>query len=423
MIDFRGKNVVVLGLGSSGLSSAKLLKKLGASVFVSDKSDNLKQKDYPLELKKINVDFELGKHTQAVIEKADCLVISPGVPLECEPIKWAKKNDIEVIGEIELGYRYCPGQIIAITGTNGKTTVTTLVGEVLKTLGRNVFVLGNIGRPLTSYVDEIRKDDFVSLEVSSFQLETIKEFRPKVSVILNFSPDHLDRYKYLDEYLEAKKRIFMNQKKDDYIVLNYADDRLRSIADETEARILYFYGRRSGFDERKFNPNQLAVMKVAQVFGVGQDVCVKVFEDFKGIEHRMEFVKNIKGVEFINDSKATNVEATIWALRNSIKPIILIAGGRDKGSDFPIISDLLKNKVKSLVLFGEAKSKIKNSLKSIVDIFEAKDIHEAVNLSFEQARGGDCILFSPMCASFDMFSNYEERGKVFKDIVFGLKST
>ncbi|MBL7198032.1 MAG: UDP-N-acetylmuramoyl-L-alanine--D-glutamate ligase [Candidatus Omnitrophica bacterium] len=423
MIDFKDKSVVVLGLGSSGFSSAKLLKKLGARVFVSDKSDSIKQREYSLELNKLSIDFELGKHTKAIIEKADYLVISPGVSLSCEPIDWVRKKNIEIIGEIELGYQHCPAQIIAITGTNGKTTVTTLIGKVFKKAGRDIFVLGNIGRSFTSYVDEMKDNDLVSLEVSSFQLETIKEFRPKVSVILNLTSDHLDRYNNLEEYLEAKKRIFMNQKKDDFVVINYADTRLRSLANETEAKVLYFSDNKSGFDESEFNPNQLAVFKVAEIFGINLDICFKVFEEFKGIEHRMEFVSNINGIDFINDSKATNVEATIWALKNSIKPVILIAGGRDKGSDFTIINNILREKVKSLVLFGESKTKIRNVLDGIVKITEVKDISEAVNLSFSQAGNGDCILLSPMCASFDMFFNYEERGKVFKNIVHNLKSS
>ena len=422
MIDFQGKNVVVIGLGLSGLASAKLLKKLRvANVFVSDKSDSTKQSQYSQELKRINIGFELGKHSQAIIEKADYLVVSPGVALGSDPIRWARNKGIEIIGEIELGYQCCPGQIVAITGTNGKTTVTTLIGRILKESGKNAYILGNIGQPFTAYVDKIGKDDFVSLEVSSFQLETIKEFRPKVSLILNFTPDHLDRYANLEEYMAAKKRIFLNQKRDDFVILNYADSRLRALADETEAKVLFFGQDQRNLDEAKFNPNQLAVIKVAQIFDIDPEICFKVFREFKGIEHRMEFVRNINGIEFINDSKATNVESTIWALRNSSKPVVLIAGGRDKGSDFAVIGDLLRQKVRSMVLFGEAKTKIKNALNDAVKIYEAKDIEEAVNLSFKQARSGDCVLLSPMCASFDMFSNYEERGKIFKDLVLGLK--
>ena len=423
MIDFKDRNVVVLGLGCSGLASAKLLNKLGAQVFISDKTDDVKQREYSCDLKKLSIDFELGKHTKTIIESADYLVISPGVSYNCEAVEWARKKNIEVIGEIELAYQHCPAQIIAITGTNGKTTVTTLIGKILEKAGRDVFVLGNIGKPFSSCIDKIKDTDLISLEVSSFQLESIKEFRPKVSIILNFTPDHLDRYKNLGEYLKAKKRIFINQKKEDFLILNYADSRLRPLASETEAEVLYFGGGKSGFDESKFNPNQLAVLKVAEIFGIDLDICYKVFEEFTGIEHRLEFVSNINGVDFINDSKATNIEATIWALENSIKPTILIAGGRDKGSDFAIISNILKNKVKSLVLFGESKTRIEDVLNGLVKISTAKDIYEAVNLAFNQARKGDCIILSPMCASFDMFSNYQERGRIFKGIVNNLKSS
>ncbi|MDD5006128.1 MAG: UDP-N-acetylmuramoyl-L-alanine--D-glutamate ligase [Candidatus Omnitrophica bacterium] len=423
MINFKDKNVVVLGLGCSGLASAKLLKGLGAKVFVSDRSDDKKQREYTDDFKKLSIDFELGRHTKAIIEKADYMVISPGVPCNSEAVEWAKKKNIEIIGEMELGYQHCPAKIIATTGTNGKTTVTTLIGRVLEKAGKKVFILGNIGTPLCSCVEQMQDSDFVSLEVSSFQLETIQEFRPKVSLILNFTPDHLDRYKNLAEYLEAKKRVFLNQNKDDFVILNYKDKLLRSLAKETRAKVLYFADGSSSFDESKFNPNQLAVLKVAEVFNIGLDVCQKVFKDFKGIEHRMEFVRSINGIDFVNDSKATNVESTIWGLENSTKPVVLLAGGRDKGSDFSTIGYLIKEKVKSLVLFGEAKTKIKNSLSGVAKITEAKDIYEAVDLAFKEAKAGDCVLLSPMCASFDMFSNYKERGNIFKQAVNNLESS
>lgn len=422
-MDFKGKRSVVLGLGISGLASAKLLKNLGASVFVSDKKKSAKSKELSRQLTNLSIPFELGKHTKEKIEEADYIIVSPGVPSNCEPMQWANNKNIEVMGEIELGYQFCPAPIIATTGTNGKTTVTTLIGRILEAAGKNAFVLGNIGQPLTAYVDKIKESDFVSLEVSSFQLETIKEFRPKISLILNFTPDHLDRYKNLDEYLEAKKRIFLNQRKDDFVVLNYADSNLRKLVNETKAKVVFFGGGKSEFDETKFNPNQLAVLKVAEILGLDLDICFKVLLEFKGIEHRMEFVANIGGVDFVNDSKGTNVDSTIWGLKNSVKPLILIAGGRDKGSDFSVIKDLVKEKVKHLVLFGKAKEKINKALGSTVKTSQAKDMEEAVNMAFSQAKNGDCVLLSPMCASFDMFSNYEERGRIFKDIVRNLASS
>ncbi|MDD5292414.1 MAG: Mur ligase family protein, partial [Candidatus Omnitrophica bacterium] len=275
----------------------------------------------------------------------------------------------------------------------------------------------------TSCVDKIKDTDFVSLEVSSFQLETIKEFRPKVSVILNFTPDHLDRYKDLGEYMEAKRRIFLNQKKEDFLILNYNDKNLRSLAAEAKARVIFF-GEGKGEDKKsRFNPNQQAVLKVTEALKINRDVCLKVFDEFKGIEHRMEWVAAIDGVDFVNDSKGTNVESTMWGLENSTKPLILIAGGRDKGSDFSSISGLVAKKVKYLVLFGEAKDKIRKALSGVVKTSEAKDIYEAVDMAFSKAGKGDCVLLSPMCASFDMFSNYEERGRIFKDIVKKMSSS
>jgi UDP-N-acetylmuramoylalanine--D-glutamate ligase len=422
MIDFRKKCVVVLGLGISGLASAKLLKDLKAKVFVSDSHDGEKQKELSCELEKLSIPFELGKHTKSTIQKADYIIVSPGIPQDCEVMQWARESNIKIIGEIELGYQLCPSPIIATTGTNGKTTVTTLIGKVLEKTGKKVFILGNIGEPFTGYVDKIKDTDFVSLEVSSFQLETIVDFKPKVSLILNFTPDHLDRYKNLGQYLQAKKRIFLNQREDDFIILNYADDYLRPLAKETKAKVLFFGDGKSGYDETKFNPNQLAVLKVAEALNINLDTVIGVFREFKGIEHRMEFVDTIYGVDFINDSKGTNVEATMWGLENSTKPVILIAGGRDKGSDFTAISDLVKRKVKHLVLFGEAKEKIKKALSRVVLTTEANDLYHAVILSLIHAQKGDCVLLSPMCASFDMFSDYQQRGRMFKNIVRDLAS-
>ncbi|MFC1755443.1 UDP-N-acetylmuramoyl-L-alanine--D-glutamate ligase [Thermoproteota archaeon] len=417
MIDFQKKNVVVLGLGISGFYCARLLKNLGAKVFVSDRDDGIGQRKYYKELKSLSVDCELGVHTKAFIEQADYLVVSPGIPLNTEAVFWAKRKNIEIVGEMEVAYQHCRAEIIAVTGTNGKTTVTTLIGDILKRAGRRVFILGNIGEPLSARVGDMKEGDLVSLEVSSFQLETTKEFRPKVSLILNITPDHLDRYRDVEEYLDAKKRIFLSQKKDDFIILNYQDDYLKDIANDSQARVVYFNDPKGEIYKNRFNANELAVIKVAEVFGISFNLCVEAFNDFKGIEHRMEFVRTIRGIDFINDSKATNVDATLWALSNSTKPVILIAGGRDKGSDFNSILDIVNDKVKSAILFGEASEKIKHSLSSSIKTSEARDLGEATELAFKEAKSGDCVLLSPMCASFDMFANYKERGESFKEIV------
>lgn len=419
MIDFKNKKVVVLGLGKSGFSAAQLLQHLGASVMVSEKKNEQRQKAFAADLKKLSIDCELGVHTKAAIEAADYVVLSPGIPLSSEPVLWAKSKHIEIIGEMELGYQNCPAEIIATTGTNGKTTVTTLIGSVLRAAGRNVFVLGNIGEPLCSRVAEMHTTDIVSLEVSSFQLETIKEFRPRVSVLLNFTPDHLDRYHVLGEYLAAKKRIFSHQGTDDYVVLNEADATLRALAKEARSKVVFFNEQEAGA-ACGLNANQLAVVKVAEIFGIPFDTCLKVFNNFKGIEHRLELVRDIDGIEFINDSKATNVESTMWALNTISRPIVLIAGGRDKGSDFGTIRSYFKGKVKSLVLIGEATRKISDALASVVETTEAGDMKSAVAIAYHKAQRGDCVLLSPMCASFDMFAHYEERGRKFKEFVQNL---
>jgi len=413
---FKGKKISIIGLGRSGLAAALLLNKLGAQLYVSDYQDTSELKANTLRLKEAGIkNIELGAHNRSFIEKSDLIVVSPGVSNKSESILWAEKLKIPIISEIELGFMLCPAKIIATTGTNGKTTVTTLIGRLIQKCGQQAFICGNIGRPFCLEVEKMQPEDYVSLEVSSFQLERIKTFKPYISLILNFTPDHLDRYASTQEYLEAKKRIFLNQDKHDYVILNYEDSVLRELAKEIKANLRYFK------NDPLFNPNQAAVLEVAKILGIDQDVVNNLFQEFKGIEHRLEWVGQIKGVDFINDSKATNVDSTLWALRNIAQPIILIAGGRDKGIDYKLIQDLAKQKVKMAILIGEAKNKIKAALGDILPCEEADSLAKAVYLAYKKASSGDCVLLSPMCASFDMFKNYEERGNIFKEIVKGLQ--
>lgn len=414
MISYRNKKVTVVGLARSGKAVARLLKTLGAQVSVTEKNNTPQLEAVAAELKKEGMGVELGGHSRSFIEGEDLVVISPGVRLDAEPVVWARERAIEVESEIEVASSVCPAPIIAITGTNGKTTTTTLIGEILKNAGFKAHVLGNIGTPFSGEVLNMNKEDYVSLEVSSFQLETIKDFHPKIAVILNLTPDHLDRYKDVSEYLEAKKRLYMNQGKDDWLVLNYGDEFLRRISREAKPRVLFFNKDRS---EGDFNQNQLAVLAVAKALGIERKVCIDVFKNFKGIEHRMEFVREMAGIEFINDSKATNIDSTIWALKNIKKPAILIAGGRDKGSDFTQIHDLIREKVKFAVLVGEASEKIAQAWQGVLPFERVKTFEDAVVAATRQAHAGDCVLFSPMCKSFDMFTDYEHRGRVFKELV------
>ncbi len=418
MISYQGKKVTVVGLARSGLAAARLLKKCGADVTVTEAKRSEQLERLVRELGEEGVVVEIGGHSRETVRGRDLLVLSPGVRPDALPVVWAGEEHIEVISELELAASVCPATIIAITGTNGKTTTTTLVGEVLKAAGRKVFVLGNIGTPFSAHVLEIKKGDFVSLEVSSFQLETIRGFHPHLAVILNLTPDHLDRYRDVAEYLEAKKRIYMNQDRGDWLVLNETDEALRTLADTAPARVLFF-GKNpqdAGFDQ-----NQQAVLAVAAALGLDRRVCLEVFRNFKGVEHRMEFVRTLDGVEYLNDSKATNIDSTVWALRNVKKPVVLIAGGRDKGSDFGSIADLVRQKVKFVVLVGEASDRIAAAWRSVVALEQVATFEQAVQSARRHARAGDYVLFSPMCKSFDMFTDYEHRGRTFKELVGRLK--
>ncbi|MCX5695550.1 MAG: UDP-N-acetylmuramoyl-L-alanine--D-glutamate ligase [Candidatus Omnitrophica bacterium] len=408
---FRAKKILVIGFARSGLACANLLYGLGAEVLVTDNQDNASTRRNLNLLKSKDIKVELGRHSRGLVRSKDLVVISPGVPNESLPVLWAKEENIPVISEIELGWSLCPAEVIAITGTNGKTTVTTLIGKILKAAGKKAVTCGNIGKPFCSEIDRLKSGDFVSLEVSSFQLENIDTFKPKISVILNLSRNHLDRYKDMQDYLNAKKRIFKNQDAADFLVLNYDDSVIRAIACETKAKVIYFR-KAAGL-----NPNQSAVLEVASILGISKDLVRQVFNEFKGVEHRMEEVLEIKGVKFINDSKSTTTEAALWALNNLSVPVVLIAGGREKGNDYNSVLELARKKVKVAILIGEAKEKIKKAFSGEIRLEEAVTLEEAVKKAYNLAVPGDCVLFSPMCKSFDMFSDYEERGRIFKSLV------
>jgi len=413
---FKNKRVAVVGFARSGLACANLLYNLGAHVSVTDNKDDNLTRTNLLKIKSKNIEVELGRHTQEFVKDKDLLIISPGVPNEAMPVIWAKHYKIPIISEIELAWILCPATVIAVTGSNGKTTVTTLIGMILKAgiKGTEVFVCGNIGNPFSGEVDKMREDDFVSLEVSSFQLERIERFKPKISVMLNFSCNHLDRYKNIQEYLQAKRRIFMNQKKSEYLVLNYDDKVLRELAKEASAQVVYFS------EKKDLNPNQAAVLAVSSILGIDEKLVLGILREFKGIEHRLEYVAEINNIKFINDSKSTTVDSTAWALRNINSPIVLIAGGKHKGIDYNDILDLARHKVREVILIGEAKQRLEEAFRGFLSIDEANTLEEAVRKAFFKAKPNDCVLLSPMCSSFDMFSDYEERGRVFKKVVYDL---
>ncbi len=460
-MDLRGKKVAVVGLGRSGVAAANLLVEKGAKVSITDCLDNQKIRENIRKLKdeKNIMNIEIGRHTEDLIVTQDLVVTSPGVPPNSLPIFWARKKGIPVIGEIELAFAFCPAPIIAITGTNGKTTVSALVGEIFCEAGRKCVVCGNIGNPFSAEVTCISKEYVVILEVSSFQLETVDKFKPKVAVVLNLSIDHLDRHTNFDEYFEAKCRIFSNQDDKDWAILNEEDPYKHTLAAKTEARVLYFgiknykhYTTCSGIGKyiayrplakiaknhrrtrfscknkdlngklKYFNSNHFAALSICSLFDIAEGVATNTCRRFKGIEHRLEEVAKVRGVRFINDSKATNVDSTLWALNSINRPIILIAGGRDKGSDFSALREKIRNKVRAMVLLGEAKEKIEEAFQGKVLIRVATTLAQAVKVAFGLAHPGDCVLLSPMCASFDMFSDYTQRGRAFKEAVHNLNA-
>lgn len=411
---FKDKNITVVGLARSGIALANLLHELGSKVSVTDNRLNEVTSGNAKKLKSAEIAVELGKHSADFIKGRDLVVVSPGVSNESLPIALAGQLHIPVISEIEVAYILSPATIIAVTGSNGKTTVTHLIGKILEAKGEKVVTCGNIGNPFCSELERLSEGDYVSLEVSSFQLERINQFRPKISVILNLTPNHLDRYKDMLDYIAAKKRIFMNQGESDYLVLYSKDEASGQLAKEARAKVVYFS------PTQEFNPNQAAVLAVGEILGIDKELCLQVFRDFKGIEHRLEEVAELNNIKFINDSKATTADSAIWALENIRRPIIWIAGGRHKGIDYSVVLPEARKKVKEVILIGEAKNIIAESFLGILSLDRADTMQEAVEKAFLKASPGDCVLLSPMCSSFDMFSDYEERGRVFKQAVHEL---
>ncbi len=451
-MDLKDKNVLVLGLGISGVSTVKALDKLGANMVISDIKSQDELKDYIDEIKDIDVKYVLGTN-EVLLENIDLIVKSPGVPLDLQIIKEAKTKDIEVITDLELAYRINPNRnIIAITGTNGKTTTTTLTGEYFKKAGYNTYVMGNIGVGVLWNMINSRDDDIFVIEASSFQLENTYEFKPKISLILNITPDHLNWHKTFKNYVNAKKKIFKNQGKDEYTVLNYDDPLLRDMKDEIKSNLIWFSVDKElskgiyiedgyividdGNEIKKVVKteeikilgkhnleNALASVAVGWIMGLDIDIIRDVLKTFPGVEHRIEYVDTIDGVKFYNDSKGTNSDASIKAIEAVSRPIILIAGGMDKGTEFDDFILSFNGKVKALVLLGETKEKIKETAYKygFEKVYLVKDMEEAVRKSFQLANRGDNILLSPACASWDMYHSFEARGEHFKGIVSSLK--
>lgn len=451
-MEIRGKRFLVIGAARSGKATAEFLIKQGAVVFLNE----IKQRDELKEglaesLENIGVQLILGEHAQVSKIGPDYLIVSPGVPFTIPPLLEAKKRGIPVWSEIELAARFSQAPLVAVTGTNGKTTTTTLLGQIFADSGRKVFVGGNIGVPFINEVESVSSDDVAVLEVSSFQLETTEAFRPQVALILNITPDHLDRHDTYEGYLQAKKKIFLNQKASDYLILNYDDLETRSLAEEANCKVLFFSRQhilKAGFcvsegwvvkkDNTQVTPivkveeigikgghnleNALAAAAAGWVMGVGAESLADSLRTFPGVAHRLEPVLTYQGVRYINDSKGTNPDASIKALEAYQEPIILLAGGKSKGSDFLPLAQKIKEKVKALILIGQAASEIEAAVQKVgyTGYHHVTDYREAVTLASRLAGEGEIVLLSPACASFDMFDNFEQRGDVFKALVLQL---
>ena len=448
-MNLANKKISVIGAVRSGVGAAKLIKKLGGKPFVSDSGVFEKLKNSIMELQKQNIEFELGKHSAKVYE-CEMFVVSPGVPSDAEVIKTAKTKGIKIISEIELAFSFCAGNIIAITGTNGKTTTTSLCGYLFNHCGIKTYSAGNIGKAFSEIALDVKENEFVSLEVSSFQLDHIETFKPKVSVILNITPDHLNRYDYnFENYMKSKLRVFSNQTKDDYLIINNDDQYLRKNISGQLCKTYYFsltkditngcylnsgniYYVENGV--KKFEcktsdiqlrgehnwANAMAVISAAKLFNLDNQKIISALKSFKAVEHRLELVKEINGIKFINDSKATNVDSVIYALKSFNTPIHLILGGQDKGNDYKLIKELVKKNVKQIYAIGSSSDKIKDFFSGIIDVKMYSSLREATENAFKNAQKNDVVLLSPACASFDMFENYEERGNQFKQIVNNL---
>lgn len=447
-----GKKILVLGAGISGISVACVLQNRGAQVTLSDSksAESLKNKDFSA-IHECGVLLALGHQGEDLLQDIDWVVVSPGISIDIPLIKIAKTKNIKVMSEIEVAYQLCAAPILAITGTNGKTTTTTLIGEMVKTTDRNVVVGGNIGLALSQEVAEVGDNGIVVAEISSFQLEGSINFRPRVAAILNITPDHLDRHHSLENYIAMKERIFANQTKDDYIVLNYDDPTVREMANKVPSKVFFFSRQveltsgifvKDGMIILKWQgktyivcpvskiqikgghniENALAACGVAFFAGVTLIDMVQTLFNFTGVEHRIEKVTTIDGVTYYNDSKATNPESSIKALEAFDQPIILIAGGRDKNTDLTDFMTLIKEKVTHLILLGEAKTRFEKAAMEhgVSHIHIVDSLSEAVKLANQVAKDSQVVLLSPACASYDMFTSYEERGIIFKQLVYEL---
>jgi len=443
--DLSGMKVSVIGMARSGVSVAKLLKSNGCEVLVSDSSDGDDFIKPASELEYLGIHTELGGNTDEILD-CDFIVRSPGVPSDIEILKRARDTKYLIVSEIEVASWFCEAEIVAVTGSNGKTTTVEWIGNLFNKAGRKAKVCGNVGTPFSSVVEDLSEDSVAILEVSSFQLENIVRFNPKIAAITNFSPDHLDRYNSYEDYTRTKCRIFENQSEDEVLIYNRNDNRLSNMVTRAKGKELTFgldepfepgVGMRGntiilsdpvgylelvkrekvGLRGRHNVENAMVVVCVASVMNISYKALQQSLQEFPGVPHRLEVVLNSNDILWINDSKATNIASGLVALESFATPVILLAGGRDKGSDFACIAQEVAEKTKHVILFGEAGPKIQKAWKRKLKVKRTSSLKNAVKEAAKLTKDGDIVLLSPMCASFDEFDNYEHRGETFKELV------
>ena len=446
LMELKNKEVLVVGFGKTGKAITRFLLDRGAVVTINDTKIHLELSEEISPFQKEGATFILGGHPSEIFLSPDFIVLSPGVDPHLSPLRQANKRGIPLVSEIELASWFIKTPIIGITGTNGKTTTTSLISEILRFSGFSVFTGGNIGNPLINFVQNNMSADFLVVELSSFQLEAIEKFSPCIAILLNITEDHLDRYSTFAAYCEAKYRIFMKQTERDVAIVNYDDEACRSIIPSLCAQVLpfsrkkvlsegmysngkflYFRGRDDfvhAYNLAKVKlfgvhnqENMLAAIGASEVCGCPLEKIQKALEKFQGLHHRVEFVQEINGISFYNDSKATNIDALLKALQSFSQSVVLIAGGREKGGDYSVLKEEIKKKVKLLVAIGEAQEKFCNLFSSETNTCIASTLDEAVQMAQQNAGKGDVVLLAPGCASFDMFANYEDRGQKFIEAV------
>lgn len=448
-MDLHGKRVLVVGMARTGIATAKFLRSKGSVVTTTEAKPEEEMREVVEELRGLNISTEWGGHRTETFLKQEMIVVSPGVELSIEPIQKALERKVRVISEIELAYHFIQVPIISVTGTNGKTTTTLLIGEMLKEDGKKVGVGGNVGEPLILFADGRNRWEVLVVEISSFQLEAIEDFRPRISVLLNITEDHLDRYPSYTDYIRAKVRIFANQDTGDLAVLNRDDPIVMQFGEGLRGRKIFF-SLSEKLEEGAFSDgqsiflslgekreryslakaplkgihnveNMMAAVTTARSFGCSRKTVQAVLNRFEGLEHRLEFVREVGGVRFYNDSKGTNVGSVVKSLQSFSEPVVLIAGGKDKNGDLSPLGEWIQKRVKHLILIGEAKERMNRDLGGLTDTVLANTMEEAVLLAHRKAKAGEVVLLSPACSSFDMFKDYKERGKVFKEAVFRIR--